>query len=187
MCYNIFVVQVIMSIITQTGGKNMTTSDFLYEHGERIEKLLLILEEEQLKKRCFNQTDMQIHMFLISARLLEEEQVCIFGDLLFRRQTKMREKVAAGISKDIKPAKKTSAKYTELFKLLKKEVEQLEDPSMRNAIFIEKVEENEKNMYYFMNYVEKQVNNPRFLSEFWCFCDSYEVMHEAKKEERMAI
>lgn len=165
----------------------MTTSDFLYEHGERIEKLLLILEEEQLKKRCFNRTDMQIHMFLVSAKLLEEEQACIFGDLLLRRQTKMKEMAEAGIEKDTKPtSKKTLLKNSKLFKLLKQEAEQLEDPTMSNAIFIEQVEACERNIFYFVNYMNNQLKNVRFLSEFWSFCDRYEVLHKDKKS-RMAI
>ena len=166
----------------------MTTSDFLYEHGERIEKLLLILEEEQLKKRCFNRTDMQIHMFLVSARLLEEEQACIFGDLHLRKQAKMKKTAETGIGKDTKPArKKTLVKDSKLFELLKQEVKELEDPSMNNAIFIEQAEECERNIFYFMNYMNNQLKNLKFLSEFWSFCDSYEVLHESKRRGHMAI
>lgn len=169
----------------------MTANDFLYEYGGRIEKLLAILEEEQntvLRYHCFNRTDMQIHMFLVSAKLLEEEQVCIFGDLLLRKQEKMKETAEAGSGKNTETARKEILlKDSKLFELLKHEVVELEDPAMNNAIFIEQAEGGERNIFYFMNYMNNQLKNLKFLSEFWNFCDRCEVLHESKKEEHMAI
>ncbi len=169
----------------------MIVNDFFYLHGERIERLLSILEKEQAdehqKQRCFNPVDLQIHMFLVSAKILEEEEVCIFGDLILKKRAEMQEEDVADDCKDAKVIKKkTLAKDTKLFKLLKQEVKQLDDPSMSYAIFIERVEASQRNTFYFMSYTNMQVQNPRFLSEFWDFCDEHGVLHE-KERRRMAI
>lgn len=179
----------------------MTANDFFYQLGEPIERLLLVLEEEQKAKQekreeksgqqakrelyCINSVDFQMHKILISAKLLEEERECIFGDLLLKKQEKIRKKAETGKGKDTKLAK-IPVKDSELFKLVKQEAKQLDDPLMENAIFIERVEESKRNTFYFMNYISEQVQNPKFLPEFTKFCDEHGVLHERRKG-RMAI
>lgn len=166
----------------------MTTNDFLYEHGERIEELLSILEEEQTaeekKTTCFNAEEMRIHMFLVSVQLLEEEKVCILGDLIMKKSSKKTAKNNVGNKAE---QKKLPVVNTKLYKLLKTEVEQLQDSPKRDLIFLERVEAEKRNPYYFMEYVDGLMHDYKFLTVFWKFCDKHEVLHEYRNRSRMAI
>ena len=130
------------------------TADFFYDNGELLENLMRILAKE--KDLCYDDCTIKIYKFIVAVEVMQEEKAAMINF----KYVKVPLWRKMGIYMSVR-------KVAVSFKPLTQDELALADAM---KVFIERVESKDRSIFYFEDYIQKELQEPGFIELLENFC-----------------